>query len=55
VAVIEHNLDVTAWADGVIDLRPGTGQEGGTVQFESVPTRSRDERERALRGPSLAL
>ena len=37
VIFIEHNLDVIARADWVIDLGPGAGQEGGTVQFEGVP------------------
>lgn len=37
VIVIEHNLDVISRADWVIDLGPGAGQEGGTVQFEGVP------------------
>jgi excinuclease UvrABC ATPase subunit len=38
VVVIEHNLDVIARADWVIDLGPGARQDGGTVQFEGVPT-----------------
>jgi excinuclease UvrABC ATPase subunit len=37
VIVIEHNLDVIARADWVIDMDPGAGHEGGTVQFEGVP------------------
>ncbi len=37
VIVIEHNRDVIARADWVIDLGPGAGHEGGAVQFEGVP------------------
>ena len=35
--VIEHNLDVVARADWVIDLGPGAGHDGGTVLFEGPP------------------
>ena len=38
VIVIEHNLDVAARADWVIDLGPGAGHDGGTVIFEGPPT-----------------
>ena len=37
VIVIEHNSDVIARADWVVDLGPGAGHEGGTVQFEGLP------------------
>ena len=37
VIVIEHNLDVIARADWVIDMGPGAGHDGGRVQFEGVP------------------
>jgi excinuclease UvrABC ATPase subunit len=37
VIVIEHNLDVVARADWVIDLGPGAGHDGGQVIFEGTP------------------
>jgi excinuclease UvrABC ATPase subunit len=53
VIVIEHNLDVVARADWVIDLGPGAGHDGGRVVFEGPPaqlTRARD----SLTGQFLA-
>ncbi|WP_028937953.1 ATP-binding cassette domain-containing protein [Pseudonocardia spinosispora] len=37
VVVIEHNLDVIARADHVIDLGPGPGRHGGRVIFQGTP------------------
>jgi excinuclease UvrABC ATPase subunit len=37
IIVIEHNLDVVARADWVIDLGPGAGHDGGRVVFEGSP------------------
>jgi len=37
VIVIEHNLDIVARADWVIDLGPGAGHDGGRVIFEGTP------------------
>ena len=37
VIVVEHNLDVVARADWVIDLGPGAGHDGGRVVFEGTP------------------
>lgn len=36
--VIEHNLDIIAQADWIIDIGPGAGKFGGKVLFEGTPT-----------------
>jgi excinuclease ABC subunit A len=38
VIVVEHNLDVIAGADYVIDMGPEGGYEGGNVVFAGTPT-----------------
>lgn len=38
VVVIEHDLDVIAHADWVIDLGPEGGSAGGRIMFEGTPT-----------------
>ncbi len=37
VVIIEHNPDVIAQADWVIDLGPEGGDKGGVVLFEGTP------------------
>lgn len=37
VVIIEHNLDVIAQADWVIDLGPEGGDKGGVILFEGTP------------------
>jgi excinuclease UvrABC ATPase subunit len=52
VVVIEHNLDVVARADWVIDLGPGAGHQGGRVVFEGPPAALADFRD-SLTGQHL--
>jgi excinuclease UvrABC ATPase subunit len=52
VIVIEHNLDVVARADWVIDLGPGAGHDGGRVIFEGPPAELARSRE-SLTGEHL--
>ncbi|WP_313092703.1 excinuclease ABC subunit UvrA [Chryseobacterium flavum] len=35
--VIEHNLDIIAHADRIIDIGPGAGKYGGEIMFEGTP------------------
>ena len=37
VVVVEHDLDVIAQADWVIELGPGAGRDGGRVVFTGTP------------------
>jgi excinuclease UvrABC ATPase subunit len=51
--VIEHNLDVVARADWIIDMGPGAGADGGRVVFEGVP-RELLKAKKSLTGKHLA-
>ncbi len=51
--VIEHNLDVVARADWIIDMGPGAGAEGGNVVFEGAP-RGLLKASKSLTGKHLA-
>jgi excinuclease ABC subunit A len=37
IVVIEHNLDVIAEADWIIDLGPEGGDKGGTIVTQGTP------------------
>ena len=37
VIVVEHDMDVVASSDWVIDVGPGAGEEGGTIVAEGTP------------------
>jgi excinuclease UvrABC ATPase subunit len=37
VIAIEHDLDVVARADWVIDMGPGAGHDGGAMVFDGPP------------------
>jgi excinuclease UvrABC ATPase subunit len=54
VIVIEHNLDVVARADWVIDMGPGAGHDGGRVVFEGPPAKLADAGD-SLTGQHLRL
>jgi excinuclease UvrABC ATPase subunit len=51
--VIEHNLDVIARADWIIDMGPGAGAEGGKIVFEGTP-RELLKASKSLTGKHLA-
>lgn len=38
MVVVEHDTDVVAGADWVIDLGPGAGEEGGRIVAAGTPT-----------------
>jgi excinuclease UvrABC ATPase subunit len=45
VVVIEHDLDVVARADWVIDLGPGAGSDGGRIVFTGPPAALAQDRQ----------
>lgn len=52
VVVIEHDLDVVAHADWVVEMGPGAGVSGGTVVFSGTPRELR-EHPRSITGRHL--
>jgi excinuclease UvrABC ATPase subunit len=49
--VIEHNLDIIAQADWIIDIGPGAGKFGGEVIFEGTPEGLLKNKKSATRQP----
>ncbi len=54
IIVIEHNLDVVACADHVLDLGPGGGESGGYIVAQGTPEEIRNN-PRSVTGPFLDL
>ena len=54
IVVIEHNLDVVASADFVIDLGPGGGESGGMIVAMGTPEEIKDN-PRSITGKYLEL
>jgi excinuclease ABC subunit A len=54
VVVIEHNLDVIAEADWVIDLGPEAGEDGGRIVAAGPPAAIAAQRARSHTGAALA-
>ena len=53
VVVIEHNLDVIAEADWIVDLGPEGGSEGGRIVAEGTPEQLMELRARSHTGAAL--
>jgi excinuclease ABC subunit A len=54
VAIIEHNLDIIAEADWVIDLGPEGGQGGGRIVAQGAPEEVARHRNRSHTARALA-
>jgi excinuclease ABC subunit A len=54
VVVIEHNLDVIAEADWIIDLGPEAGEDGGRIVAAGPPAAIAAQRARSHTGAALA-
>jgi excinuclease ABC subunit A len=55
VVVVEHNLDVMAEADWIIDLGPEAGAEGGRIVAQGPPAEIARRKARSHTGTALAV
>jgi excinuclease ABC subunit A len=56
VIVVEHDLDIVASSDWVIDIGPGAGEEGGSIVAEGTPaTVAQSKASRTAPGSELCL
>ncbi|WP_198298103.1 hypothetical protein [Vibrio gazogenes] len=51
--VVEHNLDMIAAADYVIEMGPGAGKYGGKIIYQGKPADIRDDKQ-SVTGPFLS-
>ena len=52
LVVVDHNVDIIAAADEIIEIGPGSGQEGGNVIAQSTPAKL-DQNSHSLIAPYL--
>jgi excinuclease ABC subunit A len=53
VVIIEHNLDIMAEADWILDLGPEGGTEGGYLVAAGTPEQLMEQHERSHTGLAL--
>ena len=53
IIIIEHNLDVVANADWIVDLGPGGGEDGGRIVAQGTPEQVAKQR-KSYTGQALA-
>jgi len=54
VLIVEHNLDIMAEADWIIDLGPEAGDQGGRLVAQGAPAQIAQRARRSHTGAALA-
>jgi excinuclease ABC subunit A len=54
VVMVEHNLDICAEADWIIDMGPEAGAKGGRIVAQGPPAEIAAQRARSHTGAALA-